>query len=63
MDKLLTEVEVAREWLNCEPTLLERLRAGGKGPLAIRISDRVIRYRPSDVQHWLEHRAAGFSQA
>jgi predicted DNA-binding transcriptional regulator AlpA len=57
MDKLLTEAEVARELLAIEPTLLERLRAGGKGPPAIRISDRVIRYRPSDVQHWIENRA------
>lgn len=56
MDKLLTEVEVAREWLNCEPTLLERLRTDGKGPPAVRISERVIRYRPADVQHWLERR-------
>jgi hypothetical protein len=26
------------------------LRTDGKGPPAVRISDRVIRYRPSDVQ-------------
>jgi hypothetical protein len=59
MDKLLTETEVARELLNCEPTLLERLRTDGRGPPTIRISERTIRYRPSDVQHWLENAVSG----
>ncbi len=57
MERLLTETEVARDWLNVEPTLLERHRLEGDGPPFIRVSQRVIRYSPSAVQRWLEDRA------
>jgi len=52
----LTEAEVARDWLNVEPTLLERHRHEGSGPPFIRVTPRVIRYSPSAVRHWLEER-------
>ncbi len=58
MERLLTETEVARDWLNVETTLLERHRLEGDGPPFIRVSPRVIRYAPSDVRRWLEHRVA-----
>jgi hypothetical protein len=56
MERLLTEVEVARDWLNVEPTLLESHRREGSGPPFVRVTPRVIRYAPSAVQRWLEDR-------
>ena len=54
MERLLTEAEVARDWLNVEPTLLERYRHEGSGPPYVRVTPRVIRYAPSAVQRWSE---------
>ena len=56
MERLSTEAEVARNWLNVEPTLLERHRHKGNGPPCVRATPRVIRYSPTAVQRWLEER-------
>jgi len=59
---LLTEAELA-EQLNVEPTLLERLRFEGSGPPFVRVSARIIRYRPSAVRRWLDSRTGMFFDA
>lgn len=52
-DRLLTIGEVARRLATTEGNL-RTLRYRGEGPPAIRISRRTIRYRESDVIHYLE---------
>ena len=48
--------------LGVTPETVQRWRYGGHGPRFIRISNRV-RYRPVDVQAWLESRPSGGSVA
>jgi predicted DNA-binding transcriptional regulator AlpA len=56
-ERLLTPQELS-ERLNIEQTLLERQRCNGEGPPYVRISPRVIRYRPEDVSRWLASRVS-----
>lgn len=52
---VLSEPEASRA-LGMSPTQLRRLRLAGKGPRAIRISDRRIGYRLCDLQEWVSAR-------
>jgi predicted DNA-binding transcriptional regulator AlpA len=53
--KLLTEKELAN-WLGVSLPTLQRLRASGGGPRFVRLSQRRLAYRPSDVETWLGDR-------
>jgi hypothetical protein len=57
---LLTESEAAAH-LSVLPGRLKWLRIAGDGPPHIRVSDRVIRYRLSDLDRWIESRASSLS--
>ena len=48
---LLTTLEAAR-FLSLSPRTLERLRLDGSGPRYCKLG-RSVRYRPSDLDHWL----------
>lgn len=50
--QLLREEEAAR-LLGCRPRTLKSWRAQGLGPPFVRISRRFVRYRPSDLLHWV----------
>ena len=49
-ERLLTAAEVAR-WLNVKPKRVYEL-----GVPAVRISERSLRWRPSEVARWIEER-------
>jgi excisionase family DNA binding protein len=51
--ELMTEQEVA-DLLRVGLSTVKRLRASGKGPRYIRISERVYRYKRQDVVEWME---------
>jgi excisionase family DNA binding protein len=51
---LLTVREAARH-LKVSRSTLERLRAEGKGPRFIRVSERSIRYSLADIEEWVKH--------
>jgi predicted DNA-binding transcriptional regulator AlpA len=50
---LLTEKDVGH-LLNLTPSCLQAWRLKGDGPPFIRISAKCIRYRPADVETWIE---------
>jgi predicted DNA-binding transcriptional regulator AlpA len=52
---ILSEREVSR-WLGISEPTLFRHRRDGTGPSFIRLSERRIAYRRSDVDAWLEAR-------
>jgi len=52
-DSLLTTVDAAAR-ISVKPSTLARLRRQGRGPRYIKISRKVVRYRPSDLARWLE---------
>jgi predicted DNA-binding transcriptional regulator AlpA len=54
-DELLTTREVS-DWIGNSTQWLEIGRSRGYGPPFIRVSQRVIRYRRSDVLKWLSQR-------
>jgi len=43
----------AAAWLKTSPRKLETSRIKGDGPPFIRISSRMVRYRPQDVRAWV----------
>lgn len=53
MSQLLTSSQVA-EMLHITEEGLRRWRYRGKGPPFLRLGPRTLRYRPEDVQTWLE---------
>lgn len=53
--KLLTARQ-AGEQLGVSPETLERWRGAGTGPAFIRLSGRYIRYRPDDLEAFIEAR-------
>lgn len=61
-DRLLSQDELC-ERLNVERRLIERQRARGEGPPYVRISPRIIRYRPEDVSQWLASRVSSVEHA
>jgi hypothetical protein len=50
---MLTQAEAAR-FLHIEPRTLEGWRLHRIGPRFIRYSQRCVRYRPQDLQEWLD---------
>jgi predicted DNA-binding transcriptional regulator AlpA len=56
-EELMTEEDVAKLLL-VSLSSVKRLRASGKGPRYIRVSERVFRYRRKDVLEWMERGGA-----
>ncbi len=54
-DPLLTTKEAA-EYLGVTPRCAEAWRVRGGGPPFVRISARAVRYRLSDLNHWIAQR-------
>ena len=52
---LWTEKETARH-IGFDVRTLQSWRMKGTGPQFVRISSRCIRYRPEDIQAWIEER-------
>ena len=50
---LATQSEVAAH-VGVSPRALEAWRLRGEGPPFIRLSRRLVRYRPADVDAWIE---------
>jgi predicted DNA-binding transcriptional regulator AlpA len=48
----------ARAYCGIPGTTWKRIRAGGEGPPAIRLSARTLGYRVSDLDAWLDARTA-----
>jgi len=53
VERLLTAEEVA-ERLQVKVETLHQWRWKGKGPRAVKAGPKFVRYRPSDVNEWLE---------
>ena len=52
---LMTEVEAAAH-LKLTKRALQAWRVQGRGPVFVRISARAVRYRPEDLNQWIEGR-------
>lgn len=52
---LLTEVDAAA-YLNLTRRALQAWRYQGRGPRYVKISARAVRYRPEDLESWVETR-------
>lgn len=50
---LLTEIEAA-DLLRLTPRALQAWRYQGRGPRFVKISARAVRYRPEDLDQWIE---------
>ncbi len=50
---LLTEVDAAA-YLNLTRRALQAWRYQGRGPRYVKISARAVRYRPEDLESWVE---------
>ena len=55
MTGLMSENQAA-EVLQVTPRALQAWRTRGGGPAYLRISHRCVRYRPEDLEQWLEDR-------
>ena len=58
MNPLLTIDDVA-ERLNVAKQTVYAWRHEGKGPPAIQLEGRLLRYRPEDIEAWLDARHEG----
>ena len=54
MDDPLWTPQQAADFLNFSPRSLERRRRTGDSPPWVSLSRTCVRYRPSDVQKWVE---------
>ena len=52
LDPILCEKELAK-WLETSRPTLQRQRSDGSGPPFIKLSERRIGYRKSEVERWL----------
>lgn len=52
LEKLMTAKEVSK-YLRISEAALYIFRCSGTGPNYIRLNDRLVRYRKSDVDKWL----------
>jgi excisionase family DNA binding protein len=59
--QLLTTDDLA-ELLNLSRHAVYQMRHRNEGPRFIRLDTRSVRYRPEDVDAWLEERAAATAQ-
>jgi predicted DNA-binding transcriptional regulator AlpA len=57
-DENLTLPEAAR-WLRTSTRNLQRLLEDGDGPPVVRLSQRRILFRRSDLREWLDRRVSG----
>lgn len=55
---ILVNEKQAAEMLGLSPTTLRHWRWLGKGPRALSISHRCVRYRVADLESWVECYAA-----
>lgn len=53
MSNTLFNTKGAAKFLGMSPRSLEGMRVDGSGPPFVKISDRCIRYRLSDIESWL----------
>lgn len=60
-DDLLSTEQLAK-WFGTTIQFVERLRASKRGPKAVRIGRKAIRYRRKDVLAWLDERAVAFEK-
>jgi predicted DNA-binding transcriptional regulator AlpA len=49
------------QWLRCSTRTLQRLLETGEGPPVIRLSERRLIFRVSDLQRWLATRTRGIT--
>lgn len=49
----LMKTEAAAAYLDLSPSLLNKLRLTGGGPVFVRLAGRAIRYRQSDLDEWV----------
>jgi len=54
MTETLLNTRQVAEQLGVHHTTIERWRADGHGPKHIRVAPRIIRYRQTDIDTWLE---------
>lgn len=52
----LLRTDKAAAALDMSPRSLEGMRLTGRGPRFVRISPRCVRYRPRDIESWVESR-------
>jgi predicted DNA-binding transcriptional regulator AlpA len=57
IDPLLNEKELSA-WLGISVPSIQRLRTNGCGPAFVRLSERRLGYRKSEVEAWLKTRTA-----
>ncbi len=55
LDAILSEREIAN-WLGVSTATLQRWRAQGYGPTWMRLSERRLGYRTSEIDRWLKSR-------
>ena len=60
-DEHLTLDETAK-WLRCSTRTLQRLLEVGEGPPVIRLSQRRVIFRLTDLRTWLAHRTRGATE-
>lgn len=61
-DKLMTTQEAAA-YVRLSPSLLNKLRLTGGGPVFVRLAGRAIRYRQSDLDAWVAASAMASTSA
>jgi predicted DNA-binding transcriptional regulator AlpA len=52
----------AAKWLRCSSRTLQRLLEDGRGPPVIRLSERRLIFRITDLRNWLSQRTRGTGQ-
>ena len=57
LTKLLTDKEAGKQY-NFSHRTFQKWRSVGGGPPFVRISARCIRYRPCDIEKWIEDRVS-----
>ncbi len=53
MDHLLSTIETA-QYLGLHPTTLATWRTQGRGPQFVKVGARKVRYRPREIETWLD---------
>ena len=59
---LLTDVELAALW-GCAVQTLRNMRWRGEGPAWVRLGGRMVRYKPADVQAFIDGDSAATDAA
>ena len=55
-DRLLTRFEVEERTGLSRSSLYRKMRSGGTFPLPLKVSERAVRWRSSDIDHYIETR-------